>query len=351
VETQVRHATGTYPVWSGAGAVERLPKWIANHHPRLRPVMIADAAVASLHPAVLPGVPRHTFPSGESSKQRDTWAALTDALLTAGHDRHTLIVALGGGVTTDLAGFVAATLMRGVPWIAVPTTTLAMIDAAIGGKTGLDTSHGKNLVGAFHPPLAVFADTALLSTLPDAHFIAGLAEAVKHAAIASATHWQWLTSHADEILARDPGALDRLIADSARIKAEVVSADERETGHRAILNAGHTLGHAIEHASEYRLPHGHAVAIGLLLETRLGERLGVTEAGTARGIERLLSQLQLPTAVPILLPRERIAGALTHDKKNRDGNVRTVLLRRIGEVARGAAGDWTHQVPVEDLLP
>lgn len=336
-------------MWSGTGALGRLPAWIAEHAGDHRAVVIADATVAALHPDALPGIPRLTFPAGERSKQRDTWAVLTDQLLAAGHDRQTLVVAFGGGVATDLAGFVAATLLRGVPWIAVPTTTLAMIDASVGGKTGVDTAHGKNLVGAFHPPRAVFADPAMLATLPQSVFVAGLAEAVKHAAIASVENWGWLDAHAEAILAREGSALDRLLADAVALKADVVSADEHEQGRRAILNAGHTLGHALEHASGYALSHGHAVALGLLGEARLGERLGTTAAGTAARIETMLARLQLPTVAPILR-REALLAALAHDKKNRAGLVRTVLLHDIGAVARPAGGGWTHPVPPEALL-
>jgi 3-dehydroquinate synthase len=208
----------------------------------------------------------------------------------------------------------------------------------------VDTPHGKNLIGAFHPPQAVFADPALLATLPDAPYHEGLAEAVKHAAIASPAHWEWIAANTRAILDRDPEALARLITDSVAIKADVVATDERERGRRAILNAGHTWGHAIEHASDYQLPHGHAVAIGLIREARLGEALGITENGTAERLADLLARLQLPTEAPIPLSRERIAAALGHDKKNARGEVRTVLLKRIGEVARTRQGDWTHPV-------
>jgi 3-dehydroquinate synthase len=324
-----------------------IQQWLDENAAGLRPVIIADATVSDLHPGMLPGVPRITFPAGEHSKSRETWGALSDRLLASGHDRHTLVIALGGGVATDLAGFVAATLLRGVPWLAVPSTTLSMLDASIGGKTGVDTPLGKNLIGAFHPPRAVFADPELLGTLPDAPFLEGLAEAVKHAAVASAAHWEWLARHADSILAREPQALATLIADSVAIKAEIVAGDEREEGRRAILNAGHTWGHAVEHASDYQLPHGHAVAIGLVREARLGESRGVTEPGTADRLAALLGRLHLPTELPIPLSRERIAGALGHDKKNVHGEVRTVLLRKVGEVARTRDGRWTHPVSAD----
>jgi 3-dehydroquinate synthase len=294
-------------------------------------------------------VERITFPTGEPHKSRTTWATLTDTLLALGIDRRTVILALGGGVTTDLAGFVAATTLRGLPWVAIPTTTLAMLDASIGGKTGVDTLHGKNLVGAFHHPAAVVIDPHLLDTLPQATFVDGLAEAVKHAAIASAAHWQWLLHHAPELLARDPLLLTELMHESVRIKAEVVMDDEREHGRRSILNAGHTAAHGLELATDFALPHGAAVSIGLVCETRTGERMGITEPGTADQIVELLSRLGLATEFPAHIDRHRFDEALTRDKKNREGQVHCSLLARIGEVARDGEGQWTHPVDASRL--
>lgn len=335
---------------TGTGAADTIEEWIGAHAAGLRPVVIADATVAALYPDLLRAIPRIVFPSGEAFKSREQWAALTDLLLDAGHDRRTLIIAFGGGVTTDLAGFVAATFLRGVAWIAVPTTTLAMIDASVGGKTGVDTRHGKNLVGAFHQPRAVFADPAFLATLPREHLTHGLAEAVKHAAIASLPHWERLEREAEHLLARDLATLEAVIAESVAIKADVVRRDERESGLRAILNFGHTVGHALEHASDYRLPHGAAVALGLIGEARVGEFLGITASGTVDRIAALLSRLELPVTMPILVDHDRIAKAARQDKKNTDGQVRTVLLSRLGEVARTPEGGWTHPVDLDTLL-
>ena len=216
------------------GALADLGALISERHPGARVAVIADANVATAFGSPLPGATLLTFPAGESNKSRESWSHLTDRLLAERFDRHSIIVAFGGGVTTDLAGFVAATLMRGVPWIAVPTTTLAMLDAAIGGKTGVDTSAGKNLVGAFHPPSAVICDSALLRTLPQSNFREGLAEAVKHAATLDARYGAWILAHAAAIDARDAATLESLIRRSVEIKAEVVSDDERE-GDREVL--------------------------------------------------------------------------------------------------------------------
>jgi 3-dehydroquinate synthase len=336
----VRHAAGECPVHVAPGVLASLPALVTARHPRRHVVVISDAQVAAAIPSPLGDMPRLTFPAGERHKTRETWAHLTDELLTLGADRDTLIVAIGGGVTTDLAGFVAATFLRGVPWIAVPTTTLGMIDAAIGGKTGVDTPAGKNLVGAFHQPDAVVVDPTVLSTLPDLIYREGLAEAVKHGLIRDAEHVAWLAAHAEAIAARDPATLAELLRTSIAIKAEVVAADEREGGLRAILNAGHTVAHAIEQASDYEIPHGEAVAMGLLLETRVAEATGIAEAGTAQVIHHVLHELHLPTNPPRTIARDRLRAALRTDKKNRAGVVRAALLARIGAVAQ-RDGAWT----------
>ena len=238
---------------------------------------------------------RAHLPAGRASKTREQWARLTDALLEQGFGRDSGIVALGGGVAGDLAGFVAATYMRGLPYVQVPTTLLAMLDASVGGKTGVDTPQGKNLIGAFHPPAAVIADPLVLGTLPERDFRGGMAEAVKHGLIADAAYFAWMERNADALLRRDQAALTRLVRRSVEIKAEVVSGDEREAGRRAILNAGHTVAHALEHATAYALPHGEAVALGLVAECALAERSAWRPTGVRRsGCRPCSTRLGLP---------------------------------------------------------
>lgn len=343
----VRHATGTCAVLVRTGARGDLAALLDERHPGARVAVIADSNVASALGSPLPAVPLFTFPAGEAHKTRETWADLTDRLLADRFDRRTVIVAFGGGVTTDLAGFVAATLMRGVPWVAVPTSTLAMLDAAVGGKTGVDTSAGKNLVGAFHPPSTVICDTAVLAALPERSYREGLAEAVKHAAILDDRYGEWIDDNAMAIADRDGPALELLIRRSVELKAEVVSDDEREDDRRAVLNAGHTVAHALERASDYAIPHGEAVAIGLVLETKVGERMGVTRTGTADQVAALLTRLGLPT-VPPLLDRSRVMNAMRADKKNRAGVVHAALIASFGTMARNAEA-WTYPLDLDAL--
>ncbi|HMH57204.1 MAG TPA: 3-dehydroquinate synthase, partial [Gemmatimonadales bacterium] len=275
----VSHAQGSYPVYVEPGAIARLDALVLQHLPGCRVAMLVDETVLPLYRSGRLGPGEWngetlTFPAGEQSKNRDTWARLTDALLERGFGRDSGVIALGGGVTGDLAGFVAATYMRGVPYLQVPTTLLAMLDASVGGKTGVDTPQGKNLVGAFHPPAAVIADPRTLATLADRDYRAGLAEAVKHGLVADRAYFEWMETNAPALMSRSLDTLTRLIRRSVEIKAEVVSGDEHELGRRAILNAGHTVAHALEQVSDYELPHGEAVALGLVVECELAEQLG-----------------------------------------------------------------------------
>lgn len=344
----VRQGGGSYPVIVAPGAVAGIGALIASDHPGRRPIVIGDDTVAAALPSPLPGAPWLRFPAGEAHKSRDSWSALTDELLAMRCDRHTLIVAFGGGVTTDLAGFVAATFLRGVPWIAVPTTTLAMLDASVGGKTGVDTPAGKNLVGAFHPPVAVVIDPDLLRTLPERAFREGLAEAVKHAAILDAAHGDWLRTNAAAILARDPATLTTLVEHNVRLKAGVVEDDEREGGHRAILNAGHTIAHGLERLTNYAMPHGEAVAVGLVLETRVAERVGICAPGAVERLIPILEALGLPIDPPLGLDADRLVDAMRGDKKNRDGAIRAALLSTFGAVCH-SDDDWTLPLDLQAL--
>lgn len=353
---------GTYRVSVASGGIDDVGAHAERILPRHRAAIITDENVQPLYGARTvasfgdaagvagEGVPVFVMPAGEGHKTREQWARLTDALLAAGFGRDTVLVALGGGVVGDVTGFVAATYMRGVPYVQVPTTLLSMIDASVGGKTGLDTPAGKNLVGAFHQPSAVIADPATLNTLPRRHLRGGFAEALKHGVIASERYFARVAALIPPLLADAlPGTHDEmpgLIARSVRIKAEIVRQDERERGVRRVLNFGHTLGHAIEAASDYQLLHGEAVAIGMALEARLAERAGIAAAGTAAAIIAALERAQLPVRPPPGLDPERILLATRSDKKAAGGEVRYALPLRIGAMA-GENEGWALPVAEE----
>jgi 3-dehydroquinate synthase len=319
---------------------------VSHHLARRRVALVTDDMVHRLlregqlagarwNGAVLP------FHPGEQSKTRETWSRLTDELLRLGFGRDSGIIALGGGVAGDLAGFVAATYMRGIPYAQVPTTLLAMLDASVGGKTGVDTAEGKNLIGAFHPPVAVLADPLVLVTLPEREYRAGLAEAVKHGLIADREYFEWIEANAPALVARDTAALEHLVRRSVEIKAGVVSEDEREAGRRVILNAGHTVAHALEQATGFSIPHGEAVGLGLVAEAALATGLGLATPEAGARVAALLERLGLPTRVGGPVGEERILAAMGIDKKNRDGAVRFALPRAVGTM--GGGPDWTTE--------
>jgi 3-dehydroquinate synthase len=292
-----------------------------------------------------------TFPAGEWNKSRESWSSLTDQLLRRRFDRDTVIVAVGGGVAGDLVGFVAATYLRGVRYVQVPTTLLAMVDSSVGGKTGVDTEYGKNLVGAFHQPRIVVADVTTLASLPPVHLAAGIAEALKHGIIADQGYFEQTLAHQERIRAKDADVLGQLVSRSVEIKSAIVAADEREHGRRTSLNFGHTIAHALEAVLGYELLHGEAVAIGMLLEAKLGEQIGVTEVGLASRIQVALEAFRLPLEPPGEVDGERLLKVMRSDKKVRDGTVRFALPLRLGAMPSPATGHGTIAVPEEELRP
>jgi len=343
-----------YEVTIGYGVLATVGEIASRTAPAHRYAIISDSNVAPLYAERVRrsfGDARtsvHVVPAGETHKTREQWAALTDELLAAGAGRDTTVIALGGGVVGDLAGFVAATFMRGVPVVQVPTTLLAMVDASVGGKTGVDTPHGKNLVGAFHPPAAVVADVELLGTLPPRELRAGLAEVVKHAVIADEKLFDRLAAEMPVLTQAPWEEWVRIVGDNVAIKAGIVAGDEREGGRRKVLNLGHTLGHAVEHTSGYSLLHGEAVAIGMGLECALAEEIGVAQAGTAARVRGALEAAGLSAALPSGLAPAAILAATHADKKARGGEVEYALPVRIGVMA-GAESGWTVRVPDEDV--
>ena len=335
---QVRHSTGSYPVLIGPGILDQLGSVLRQCAPGRRPVVITDRNVAG---AVSVGGrwPRLIVPAGESAKTRSQWASLTDRLVRLGYGRDTVIVAVGGGVVGDLAGFVAATYLRGVPLVLVPTSLLAMVDASVGGKTGVNTRQGKNLVGAFHPPSAVLIDPRVLRTLPPKHYRAGLVEATKHGLVADRRYRRYLERRLPDLFARDPATITRLVAGSVAIKARIVADDERELGRRAVLNAGHTVGHAIEQVSGYRVGHGDAVAVGLLVEAMLAVDRGELSMGEVEALARWFGSIGVPLR-RLMGGDERLLAAMARDKKVVRGELRFALFSGRIAVASRASG-WT----------
>ena len=335
IEIDVALGERRYPIRIGAGLLDE-GSWRGALRGR-HALVVTDDRVAPLYLARVEralGALTHdsiVLPAGEASKTLEHTARVLDALAGLGASRDAAVIALGGGVVGDLAGFVAATWMRGVDFVQLPTTLLAMVDSSVGGKTGVNIAAGKNLVGAFHQPRAVFIDTATLATLPGREYAAGLAEVVKYGAIGDADFFAWLEANADALEARDGDALAEAIGFSCRYKAGVVARDEREQGERALLNFGHTFGHALEAERGYGdLLHGEAVAIGMVLAARLSAALGRAPAEDADRLARLLSRFGLPVAPPradadALLARMRL------DKKNVSGRLRLILWRGIGK--------------------
>jgi 3-dehydroquinate synthase len=341
----------SYDIVVGSGLLERAGPELAPVLRRPDAIIVTDANLAATpHLGALEqslqavGIARRriVLPPGEATKSMARLGELLDRLLDLGVDRSTTVVALGGGVIGDLAGFAAAVLLRGVDYVQVPTTLLAQVDSAIGGKTGINTGHGKNLVGAFHQPRLVLADTAVLASVPPRQLRAGYAEVVKYGLIDRPDLFAWLEVHGREVVAGDAAAQQHAVLESCRAKAAVVAADEREGGVRALLNLGHTFAHALEAACGYgdELLHGEAVALGLVLAFDLSARLGLCPAADADRVRAHLAAVGLPTTLRAVRAAGFMAAtllaAMGHDKKAQGGRPRFVLTRGIGRAFVGA---------------
>ena len=288
------------------------------------------------------------FPEGEKSKTREVKAMIEDEMLAKGYRRDCCIIAIGGGVVTDLAGFVAGTYGRGVPFINYATTLLAAADASVGGKTAVDTPLATNLIGLFNQPVKVYLDIATWKTLPKRQIISGLAETIKHACLADKEFFDYIDEHMDEILELEKNACEHIAHENCAIKYQVVMKDERESGLREVLNLGHTVGRAVETESGYELMHGEAVSIGLVAEVKLANRLDLLSTDEMNAVINLLKKAGLPVSIPEYIDRESLVKRLYTDKKVRDGKLRFVLQDSIGSIKEFEPGVFAK--PVEESL-
>lgn len=300
--------------------------------PMQNPIIVTDENVAKFHldkiKQVVPDAKHIVIPAGEEHKNLETVSHLWKSFLENGLDRKSTVIAVGGGVVSDMAGFAASAYMRGIQWIAVPTTLLSMVDAALGGKTGIDLPEGKNLVGSFHPPKLVLADPSLLLTLPERELISGMAEVVKHGIISDPALFEICTRGMDWIRQN----LERIVKHAMAVKIKVIEEDPYEKGIRAALNLGHTVGHAVELVSRFRLRHGEAIAIGMVVEAKYAERTGIANKGLTATIGKALSELGLPIEIPADMPRGEIVHAMRVDKKKNAKAIRFALPVEIGKV-------------------
>ncbi|HTQ33649.1 MAG TPA: 3-dehydroquinate synthase [Stellaceae bacterium] len=334
-----------YDILVGPGLIANAGAHILPLMRRRQAVVVTDAIVASAHlPSLLAsldaaGIAHHAIvlPPGEGTKDLTHFGRLVDDVLACNIERGTMLVALGGGVVGDICGFAAATLLRGIDFVQIPTTLLAQVDSSVGGKTAINTAAGKNLLGAFYQPRLVLADSGALATLPRRELLAGYAETVKYGLIADARFFDWLDAESGKVCALDPAALNRAVITSCRMKAEIVAEDERETGDaRALLNFGHTFGHALEAETGFgdALLHGEAVALGMVLAFDFAVRLGICSGQDATRVRRHIAAMDLPTELGPLGLSGQADALLAHmgkDKKVRDGRITLILPRRIGD--------------------
>lgn len=303
-----------------------------THFPIQSPIIVTDENVAKFHLEkinnFLPDAKSVVIPAGEEHKNLETISRLWKAFLVNGLDRRSTVIALGGGVIGDMTGFAASTYMRGIDWIAIPTTLLSMVDASLGGKTGFDLPEGKNLIGSFHPPKLVLADPSLLHTLPERELRSGMAEVVKHGVISDPELFAMCNRGMDWVKSNLEDVVKRAMA----VKIKIIEADPYEKGFRAALNLGHTVGHAVELVSKFNLRHGEAIAIGTVVEARYAARVGLAGQSTVEAIESTLSKLGLPTQIPDGMSRDEIIRSMRVDKKKNAKSIRFALPVEIGKV-------------------
>jgi 3-dehydroquinate synthase len=338
-KVKVELGVNSYEIRVGSGVMERAGSWLKEKGPGGKAVIITDSNVGPLYAGVLEKrlteagfkVTVIEVPAGEAQKSLEKAGHLYDRLAVAYAERSTPILALGGGVVGDLAGFVAATYHRGVPLVQVPTSLLAMVDSSIGGKTAVDHGQMKNIIGAFYQPKMVIVDIDTLKTLPEEELSNGMAEVIKLAAIRDRGFFEFLEKNINKAMSLETRTMEQIVLKNAMHKAEIVAKDEKESGQRIILNYGHTIGHAVEAVSNFKIKHGQAVAMGMIAENKIAVRLGMLSETEAGRIAKVIKQAKLPTAIPDFSreDQEKILEALKHDKKVLNDRVRFVLLKAI----------------------
>ncbi len=356
---QVALGPRSYPIHIGSNLLDRADQLLADQLSGRQAVILSDSQTGPLYAArlteKLAPITRRLdhleIAAGEASKSMASYAELMDRLLGLGVDRQLVLIALGGGVVGDLTGFAAASLLRGVDFVQIPTSLLAQVDSSVGGKTGINMTAGKNLVGAFWQPRAVLADLSLLASLPERELRAGYAETVKYGLLGDADFFSWAEAHGAECLALDPAVLGRAVYQACRMKAEIVGTDETESDRRMLLNLGHSFGHALEAEAGYdgRLLHGEAVSLGMVMAFDFSVRLGLCEAQSASRVRQHLARMGLPVSAADLPAgfrqtsglADRLTRHMAKDKKVRNGRLRLVLVRAIGAafVAEDISGD------------
>jgi 3-dehydroquinate synthase len=333
-----KQSSTSYEICIGHNILDRIGLVIAKSNIASNYIVITDSNVSSLYREKLLTALRNVnlkvdlieFPAGEISKNTDTVLTIIKKLINLGADRNSALIALGGGVTGDMTGFIASIYMRSIPYIQIPTTLMAQVDSSIGGKTGIDLPEGKNLVGAFFQPKAVFIDLQFLKTLPDEEFTNGLSEIVKYGIIDDVELFNILEKETENIKNRSMDLLELIVERSCKIKKGIVEIDEMDMGVRRILNFGHTIGHAIEAESGYMIPHGNAVSIGMIASARISERLNYLSSEDRNRIEHLIRSIDLPDHVPTSISMEGMLSKIKTDKKKKGGSVHFVLLKKIG---------------------
>ena len=333
-----KKTSSSYEIRIGFKIIDRIALIIAKNHKANRYVLITDDCVGSLYGKQMMGSFKDVglninlieFPKGESSKKINTVLDIVGKLLELGADRGTMLIALGGGVVGDLVGFIASIYMRGIPYIQIPTTLIGQVDSSIGGKTAIDLPVGKNLLGTFCQPRAVFADLNFLETLPEKEFNNGLAEIIKYGIIEDEKMFRMLEDNIDTIKSRDSALLTKIVENCCRIKKSIVEIDEKEQGLRRLLNFGHTLGHAIEAISKYIISHGECVALGMIAAARISEKKKYLDAVQVKRIEEIILRAGLPAKIPQDISVDDIISKLAMDKKKKNDVVQFVLLKKIG---------------------